>query len=107
MGQLRDSTIPSDFLAWADRMRVSMPVELVDAVKALGIQVGDWKTLFDKQKELAEQLQKQLKEKHDAHMAAIKDHSESITKMRNQRNELAEGYTDLLAKKNSILAIKD
>jgi hypothetical protein len=47
MGQLWQSTIPSVFLAWAERMRFQVPVELVETVKGLGIQIRDWKTAHD------------------------------------------------------------
>lgn len=36
-GQLWESTIPSVFLAWAARMRVEMPIDLIEAIKGLGI----------------------------------------------------------------------
>ncbi|PPD14203.1 MAG: hypothetical protein CTY25_13435 [Methylobacterium sp.] len=50
-GQLWDSTIPRVFLAWARRMRVAMPQDLIAAVEDLGIQIADWKTLFDNQEQ--------------------------------------------------------
>lgn len=53
-GQLWDPMAPGVFLAWADRMKFEMPALLADAVKALGIQVADWKTLFDQQTEILE-----------------------------------------------------
>lgn len=51
-GQLWESTYPNLFLAWAERMRFEMPTALIDAVKALGIQIADWKTIYDKQTEI-------------------------------------------------------
>jgi hypothetical protein len=53
-GQLWDSTIPNLFLAWAQRMRFEVPAHLAGAIRALGIQIADWKTLFDDQKEIAD-----------------------------------------------------
>jgi hypothetical protein len=47
MGQLLHQTAPSTVLAWAERMRISMPTELVEAIKALGLQIADWKFLHD------------------------------------------------------------
>lgn len=43
MGQLWDYTIPTMFLAWAERMRIEVPQELVEAVSALGKVVADRK----------------------------------------------------------------
>lgn len=53
-GQLWDCTYPNLFLAWARRMRFEVPAHLAGAIRALGIQIADWKTLFDDQKEIAE-----------------------------------------------------
>lgn len=53
MGQLWHETIPSIVLAWAERTRFPMPPELITEVKALGIQIADWKSLFDDQKAIA------------------------------------------------------
>lgn len=47
MGQLWDSTNPAIFLAWAERMNFDVPGALTDAVRALGHQIADWKTLYD------------------------------------------------------------
>jgi hypothetical protein len=45
MGQLWEFTIPSMFLAWAERMEFPLSGDLVEAVKSLGNQVADWKSL--------------------------------------------------------------
>lgn len=62
MGQLWDFNIPGVFLAWADRTKLSVPKELVGAVTALGIQVADWKTLYDSKREEADRLRADLAE---------------------------------------------
>ncbi len=55
--QLFDPMLPGIFLAWAERADIAVPPELVAAVKARGVQVADWKTLYDqllaRHKELA------------------------------------------------------
>lgn len=99
MGQLWDQTSPSTFLAWAERMRFSVPAELVEAVKALGIQICDWKMLFDQQKELTEQARSEVAEKHAAQLAVMQDHSQSISTLRN-------GYQGLLDQKDELLALE-
>jgi hypothetical protein len=45
MGQLWEFTIPTMFLAWAERMEFPLSGDLVEAVKSLGNQVADWKSL--------------------------------------------------------------
>jgi uncharacterized small protein (DUF1192 family) len=107
MGQLWEKTTPSVFLAWAERMRFSMPHELVEAVKALGIQIGDWKTLFEDQKALAEKARSELEGERAEHIAAIRSHSEYISKIRDQQNELVDSYKGLLAKRDGIIAERE
>lgn len=51
MGQLYDPVVPGIYLAWALRMGAQIDPRLVDGVTANGGFVGDWKTLFDKEKE--------------------------------------------------------
>lgn len=46
--ELFDSVYPGIFLAWAARMSISIPVELKDAVNAIGIQIADWKGNYEK-----------------------------------------------------------
>lgn len=100
MGQLAKQTAPSIVLAWAERMNIPMPAELVDAVKALGTQIADWKTLHDGLAVVVEQMQGQLDEKHSALMGAMADHSQTISKM-------AADYTALLAQKDELIEAKD
>jgi hypothetical protein len=45
--QLFDPVLPGLFLAWARRTDLSIPPELEAAVAGRGIQVADWKSLFD------------------------------------------------------------
>lgn len=52
--QIWSQTYPSLLLAWAARMGFEMPQQLVAEVEALGIQIADWKTLYDR---LAHELQ--------------------------------------------------
>ncbi|MER8460323.1 hypothetical protein NKH24_30380 [Mesorhizobium sp. M1300] len=99
MGQLWESTIPAGFLAWAERMRVSVPAELVAAVKGLGIQIADWKTLYEQAIEVAESAQASVTEKHSALMSAMADHSQSISK-------LSKDYSGLLAQRDQLIRLK-
>lgn len=45
--QLFDPVLPGIFLAWAERIDEPVPPKLVAAVKARGIQIADWKKLYD------------------------------------------------------------
>jgi hypothetical protein len=47
MAQLADTNIPGFFLAWAARTGLSVPKALLAAVNARGVQIADWKSLYD------------------------------------------------------------
>jgi hypothetical protein len=53
--QVYDPVLPGIFLAWAARTDIAVPSELVAAVKARGVQVADWQSLYE---QLAEQAAK-------------------------------------------------
>lgn len=55
-GQLWGRTSSGIFLAWAARMGISVPPELTEAVRALGVQIADWKSLYEEAKALADTL---------------------------------------------------
>lgn len=103
MGQLWQSTIPGLFLAWAERMRFPVPTELIEAVKSLGVQILDWKKLYEQQKELAESRQKELEDEKASHLASMKDHTETIKRSRQRQNELAEGWSAQVDKRDSLI----
>ncbi|SDO57057.1 hypothetical protein [Phyllobacterium sp. OV277] len=107
MGQLWEQTIPSNFLAWAERMGFEFPTELVDSIQVLGIQIADWKTLYDGQKKLNEAMQNQLVEKHDSHMSSLHEHSAYIAKTREEQSRLIERYKDLMAIKDDTIADRE
>ncbi len=44
--ELFDPVFPGVFLAWAKRMEIEIPDQLLKYVAALGIQICDWQTLF-------------------------------------------------------------
>jgi len=54
MKQLSDLMPPHVFLAWAKRMQIELPLGLLNAFNSLGIQVADWKTLYDSEKRVTE-----------------------------------------------------
>jgi len=76
MRQIGQQTAPSVLLAWAQRMQIPMPAELVEAVSALGIQIADWKSLYDAKAARVDQLQAELNEARAAHEAALDRHAE-------------------------------
>jgi hypothetical protein len=45
--QLYDPVLPGIFLGWAQRTDLDVPSELESAIKARGLQIADWKKLYD------------------------------------------------------------
>jgi len=45
--QLYDPVLPGIFLAWAKRTDIDVPAELVEAVQKRGVQIADWKGLYE------------------------------------------------------------
>lgn len=60
MGQLSEMNLPGFFIAWADRMKIDIVPELKTALSELGIQIADWKTLFDREAAQSKELLKRL-----------------------------------------------
>lgn len=54
--QLYECTPPGNFLAWAERLDISYPAELKTIINKLGIQIADWKSLYEGMKEQNEHL---------------------------------------------------
>jgi DNA repair exonuclease SbcCD ATPase subunit len=98
MGQLWEATVPAIFLAWARRTNFRMPEELENAVTALGNQIADWKTLFDRQVLVSNEMQ----EKRSTERAAFIEDSKKLLDRLNEHSErnnaLAQNYIDSLEK---------
>jgi hypothetical protein len=45
--QLFDPVLPGIFLAWCERLKLPVPAELTAAVEECGVQVADWKKLYE------------------------------------------------------------
>jgi hypothetical protein len=82
--QLFDPVLPGIFLAWAKRSQLDVSSQLQAAVAARGIQVADWKTLYDNQKAAYDELRSGFDEIR--RMNAEK--SEMIQALKSQLQEL-------------------
>jgi hypothetical protein len=109
MRQLRDPTIPAVFLAWADHMQFPMPAKLVDAVKALGHQIADWKTAYYAQKKIADDAVAEHLEEQRTHVASIREHASIVAKMQEEQETLTQkcaAKVDELETKNAELSAR-
>ncbi len=97
MGELKPQTPPSTIIAWAEQKKIPMAAELVDAVKALGNRIADWKTLYDEVAARADGLKAELNKERAAHVATLNDHTAFISRMRTERDKLDETYKKLIS----------
>lgn len=118
-GQMYSNTIPTFFLAWAGRIRISVPVELVQAVEDLGYQIADWKTLYDQRGSELAKLSRRIAELENhtsSEGSAIKKTPNQSLQTR-ERNNLLKlvigmavgwyGYDPLSAKNRQTKQIAD
>ncbi len=91
-GQLLEPVIPGAFVAWAERMVIELPGQLVDAVTALGVQVVDWKTAYDRQKLIAETAEAEAMAEKKALIQATADHVAYIEKLASEYRGIINSY---------------
>lgn len=78
--QLYDPCLPSIFLAWARRSKIDVPTALVERIQAQGIDIADWKDLYDNLKEKYDSLVKTnsaLSQQLEHHKAPISDETKA------------------------------
>lgn len=85
--QMFDPVLPGIFLAWAERTGIAVPSDLVVAVTGRGIQVADWKTLYDN-------LSKRTSEEVDAYNAILAEHINTIEQLTARCSALDSEYSD-------------
>ena len=82
--QVFDPVLPGVFLAWARRTNLSIPPELEAAVAAHGIQVADWKSLFDKLKANTDEQYAQMQSLCDTQALRIQQLLDQIKELETQ-----------------------
>jgi hypothetical protein len=91
-GQLWEQTIPGVFVAWAERMRVELPLPLTEGIRSLGVQVADWKSAYDVQKRLADEARAELAAEREATIQRASEHVADIEKMGSGYRELIDRH---------------
>jgi hypothetical protein len=86
--QLYDPVLPGIFLAWAKRSDLSYPPELETAVTARGVQVADWKKLFD-------ELTAKYDQNHEQWTQIVAEKNAAIERLVARLNELQESAANL------------
>ncbi len=95
--QLWEPVIPGVFIAWAERMGIELPSQLVDAAKALGVQVADWKTAYEQQKQIAQTAEAEAIAEKKAAIQASADHMAYIEKLAADYGGIIDAYRSKVA----------
>ena len=107
MGQLWERTTPARFVKWAQRVQFELPNNLVAEVTALGEQVADWKTLFEQEKKLSDQLATEVTEVRTDSIRLMKEGKEHSERMVAEFNEIIAGKDEIEAQLRLMLKRKD
>jgi hypothetical protein len=92
--QLFDPVLPGIFLAWAKRTDIDVPADLVEAVQKRGVQIADWKDLY-------EQAAAGLKSAMEMYDRATEIHAGQIAdweRLYKQANETLQAERDQIIK---------
>ncbi|WP_115668774.1 hypothetical protein [Ciceribacter selenitireducens] len=92
MGQLWDQTIPFMAIAWARRMRFDFPEELASEIESLGIQIADWKSLYDQKQKALSDLESALAEEREKYLQAMQHNSKFLDEYSAKANSTIDGY---------------
>jgi hypothetical protein len=102
--QLFDPVLPGIFLAWAKRTDIDVPAELVEAVQKRGVQIADWKGLYEQAaagQKRAIEMYERATQMHDGQIADWK-------RLYDQANEALQAARDqiieILEEKNRLIA---
>jgi hypothetical protein len=97
--QLYDPVLPGIFLAWAKRHEITLPPELEAAVSARGVQIADWKTLYD-------ELQVKFDDHHKRWMAMNDEKAQLINQLGGRIKELETALASAVVQAPPQLAEK-
>jgi hypothetical protein len=98
--QLFDPVLPGIFVAWAKRNDISIPPDLEAALAARGVQVADWKSLYDdleRQLEASRRSERDLKEA----MGSVKSHIDEVML---ENDKLAEAVRETIEERDAAEA---
>jgi hypothetical protein len=105
--QVFDPVLPGIFLAWAKRTDIDVPAELVAALEKRGVQIADWKALYD-------QAAAALKRADEMHASQIADWErlynqakDTLAATRSQLIEMAEEKNRKIASLEERAALND
>jgi hypothetical protein len=99
-GQLYDPVLPGIYIAWAKRNQIDFPADLEAAIHARGIQVADWKSMYD---EVEAALDK-AKQEQGAALRIIDDLKTRVESLVSNNEELARAVNEVIAERDAAKA---
>ena len=102
-GQLYDPVLPGIFLAWASKLKIEIPEELVEQVEKLGILEADWKDMFDKKKVQHDELLAKMKRTITNHEQLKFENDQLKMEIRERSDIVNKGLHD--SERNSLLKL--
>lgn len=99
--QLFDPVLPGFFLAWAKRTDISVPEQLTAAVEARGVQVADWKTVYEEAKAKWEENFAELERLYEQSRNGAQDNHAKWLELSQRKDELIESLKERIAKLNA------
>jgi len=95
--QLYDPVLPGIYIAWAKRNEIDFPADLEAAVLARGIQVADWKSLYD---EISAAFDKTRQER-DAALSLADELRARVESLQTNNRQLASGVNEVVAQRGT------
>jgi hypothetical protein len=96
--QLFDPVLPGFFLAWAKRTDIAVPPELTELVEKRGVQVADWKSLYD-------EAVAARKRQGEAHETQIADWMRLNDKLAAQMKQEHSEWLRIADEKKALIAV--
>ena len=92
--QLYDPVLPGIFLAWAKQTDIDVPPELIEEIEKRGVQVADWKSLYEDATTALKVAQEQTADwkqlAEQAHAARVAGHARWLEIAEGKNREIAE-----------------
>ncbi|WP_306259533.1 hypothetical protein [Pararhizobium sp. IMCC21322] len=104
MKQLGHQNSPGHVVAWVQRNRIEIPLELTAEIEAHGIQVADWKTCYDLAESKVDKLAEELQGAREANINGIKDHTEFISRYQNDHRAICDAYEQKAKEREAMIA---
>jgi hypothetical protein len=95
--QLFDPVLPGIFLAWCERLKLPVPAELTVAVEECGVQVADWKGLYEEGRASWEKTYGELSRLLERSQADAKDNHAKWLDLSERKDQLISRLKERIA----------